>query len=107
MKRYSFTFTDKYYLIVGETNSYVFSTLTNKILKPWNHTKGYLKLCIRQENKTKKYYVHSLVMNATKKIEISDIDTVDHTNGNKKDNHPSNLSLMSRADNIKKWWGTL
>lgn len=105
MKRFNLPFTDKYYVLVGEDNSYIFSVAKNRILIPWKHNKGYLKLTLIINGHRYAYYMHRLVMCAVYGMDIHTMLTVDHIDEDKHNNHPRNLRELSRVDNTLKRWG--
>ena len=74
-------------------------TGTEKILKPWKNTNGYLQVGIRKYGQRKFLLVHRLVAEAF--IPNSQgLDTVNHKDEDKTNNTVSNLEWMSMKDNI-------
>lgn len=74
----------------------LWSTKTNKFLRPTVHTGGYLKVKIGKPKKD--YYMHRLVAYAY----LPPIDGkyfVNHKNGNKKDNRVANLEWVTDMEN--------
>lgn len=75
---------------------------TQKILKPREHSGGYLQVNIINNGKLKNYYVHRLVAkyfcDIPEDIEKKDIN---HIDGNKKNNFYKNLEFCTRSENIK------
>ena len=68
----------------------VFSFKSNKILKPFNDKKGYLKIELRKENRRKIYFLHRLV--AMCFIENkNNLPYVNHKDENKHNNRVENL----------------
>lgn len=72
-----------------------------KILKPQDNGKGYLVVQLCKNGKVKNFYVHVLTI-TTFQGPIPQGMTVDHINGNKRDNRLSNLQLLTHADNVRK-----
>lgn len=58
---------------------------------------GYNRACLSKEGKKAYYNVHRLVISAFKG---ESSETVDHSNGNRKDNRLENLRYMSMRENI-------
>ncbi len=76
----------------------VINNKRNKEKKACIDKHGYLKVGLNDQNK--KYFVHRLV--ALTYIENPDNkETVNHKDGNKLNNHVSNLEWMTNAENIK------
>jgi len=76
----------------------VFSSLTSKFLKPLHHKDGTLRVNLYNEGKRKGKYVHRLVAEAF----IPNPDRkpqVDHIDGNKQNNHISNLRWCTDEEN--------
>jgi hypothetical protein len=84
---------DQYYACsTGE----IYSNKTRKYLKPWTDKKGYHRAKISIKGKTKTWLWHRLISLAWYgKSELS----VDHINGNKKDNRPENLRYIHTLEN--------
>lgn len=70
-----------------------------KILKPWKRN-GYLQICLSQNNKTKKYKIHRLVLEAFVGPCPSGMEGC-HNDGNKDNNFIGNLRWDTRSENIK------
>ena len=72
-----------------------------KILKPWMNDNGYLLVTLSKDGIRKKYRVHRLVAQAF--IPNPDnLETVDHIDSNKTNNHIDNLQWLSGIDNTRK-----
>lgn len=80
--------------------------------KLWSHIKrkfmaiqvtkrGYKRVGLTLNKKQKYFYFHRLVY-LTYNGEIPDNMTVDHIDGNKSNNNPSNLQLLTNIDNVRK-----
>lgn len=85
-----------YYLVLSSGG--IFSTKTNRILKPFISNSGYEVVSICDNNATKKYSVHRLVAEAY----IENIDNkewVNHKDGNKLNNSSNNLEWVTAAEN--------
>lgn len=82
----------------------VWSYKTNRFLKPADNGVGYNYVVLRENKKSKNYLVHRLVAE-TYLPNPNNLDTVDHINGNKKDNRLSNLQWMTNKDNNAKRTG--
>lgn len=82
------------------TDGRIWSNKSNKYLKPQNNGNGYLKVTLMHEGKRYQRYVHRLV---AFHFIASDVDCpeVDHIDGDKTNNHVSNLRWVSRSENSK------
>lgn len=71
-----------------------------KMLKQSYASKGYKQVCLNDNGRTTTFRVHRLV--AMMFIENPDnLETVNHIDGNKENNHVSNLEWCSVADNLR------
>lgn len=86
---------DSNYLISDDGR--VYSLRTKKVLKPGEHTHGYLTISLWENNKPKQFYIHRLVLEHFSDEEPK--ETVNHIDGNKTNNHISNLEWSSYKDN--------
>lgn len=80
----------------------VYSTIKNKKLQPNHHRDGYLIATLYRDNKQFKKKIHRLVAEAFIQ-NPNHLDTVDHIDSDKTNNHVSNLQWMSNEDNIIKY----
>lgn len=81
-------------------NGDVHSLLTNKLLSPSPVGKGYLRVCLRKNNKTYGKYIHQIV--AETFIPKPDLDKnyiVNHKDGDKLNNHIGNLEWVTYSEN--------
>ncbi len=76
-----------------------------KIISPYYHEAGYLQVRIGAESKKLKYYVHRLVAMAFCDGYDENL-TVNHKDGIKDNNIPSNLEWITKADNTRHEWET-
>lgn len=90
------------YLIRGNGDVYSLKSKKARKLKSYNNGHGYLFVNLRKNNKKKNYYIHRLVAQAFIP-NLYGFDTVDHIDGNKKNNCISNLQWLSRGDNVRKY----
>lgn len=77
----------------------IYSLITNKALRPGPNSKGYLTVSLYDGStpkKPKSYLVHRLVAEAY--LGKSDL-TINHKNGDKRDNRAENLEYMTIAEN--------
>jgi len=65
--------------------------------------KGYVQTWLTVDAKTKYKFIHRIVAESFLPI-LSDSHEVNHKDGNKLNNHVSNLEWVSRLDNIKHAW---
>lgn len=76
----------------------VINTRTNKVVKPDINSAGYLRVTMSVDNSKKRMTVHRIV--ALTYLGDSDL-VVNHKDGNKLNNHFSNLEWVSQSDNRK------
>ena len=81
-----------------EEDGSVFSIRSNKYLAPDN-CRGYYRICVSIDNKRKKFPVHRLV--ALIYVDGDKTLTVNHIDGNKLNNHYSNLEWITIKENIR------
>ena len=72
-----------------------------KILKGHVDRCGYKEVLFSENGRTKNYLAHRLVLSAFSPIENMNEYDVNHKNGNKLDNRPSNLEWATRSENVK------
>lgn len=92
------------YLIRGNGDVYSLKKKNARKLKPRNNGRGYLQVRLSENNIQKNYLIHRLVAQAFIP-NTYDFDTIDHIDGNKKNNCISNLQYLSRGDNARKYYG--
>ena len=92
------------YLIRGNGDVYSLKRKKPRKLKPRDNGYGYLFVDLSKNGKTKVFKVHRLVAQAFIPNPCG-FDTVDHIDGNKKNNYISNLQYLSRGDNARKYFG--
>lgn len=74
--------------------------VNEKILKSCEAGKGYLSVCLRKDGKTVRHYIHRLVCEAFIPRPISnEALIVNHIDGNKKNNHYTNLEWVTYTRN--------
>ena len=83
----------------------IYSEHTNKFLKPYPNPQGYMLVDIHGDGINRTFQVHRLV--ALTFIPNPDkLETVNHKDGNKKNNAVTNLEWMTRLDNVRHAWDT-
>ena len=92
------------YLICGSGAVYSLQKKSARKLKPEVTAKGYLRIDLYKDNARKHCRVHRLVAQAFIPNPCG-FDTVDHIDGNKKNNCISNLQWLSNGDNTRKYHG--
>ena len=78
-------------------------TRKGKIVSPWIGHNGYLIIAIKKDGSRPKFLVHRLVASAFCENFDPNI-TVNHIDGNKTNNHWTNLEWISRSENTRKQW---
>jgi hypothetical protein len=76
-----------------------------KILSPCTTKSGYLEVALMVDGKRRKYCVHRLVGMAFVDGYFEGA-SIDHLDGNKKNNLPSNLEWVTLSENTKRQWAT-
>lgn len=95
--------------VVGYEGSYkvsesgkILKLKNNRVLKPHHHGKGYLRVNLKDKFGQKKFYVHRIVGFAFLNQPISiKHNQINHIDGDKKNNHYSNLEWVSASENIQ------
>lgn len=76
-----------------------------KVLSPWKGANGYLYVSIKMLDKRPKFLVSRLVASAFCEGFLPEL-TVNHIDGNKENNLPSNLEWVTKEDNTRHEWRT-
>lgn len=85
---------------LGRVRSFWYSR-TGKVLSPGLKNNGYYSVTLSKEGKKKTFSVHGLVYTSFNGP-LPDGMTIDHINGDKRDNRLENLQLLTRGDNARK-----
>ena len=93
---------------IWENSNYFISNLgkikrNNKILKLNKNARGYLYCNISTNGKVTKVKIHRLVA-ITFVDNLNNKDTVNHIDGNKLNNHYTNLEWLTRKENIQHYF---
>ena len=88
------------HLIVSSTGK-VRSLLSDREITPFISNRGYQRVTLCKDGKSKIFHVHRLVAEAFVP-NPNGYDTVDHIDGNKLNNNADNLQWLSRGSNIRK-----
>lgn len=72
---------------------------TNKQLKPWISSRGYLYVSLSRNGKVKKFSIHRLVANAFLPKNSKNME-VNHLDENKQNNSVSNLEWITHKQNL-------
>lgn len=75
------------------------------VLSPWKNGRGYLFVAIKMLDKRPKFLVSRLVASAFCEGFSPEL-TVNHIDGNKENNLPSNLEWVTKEDNTRHEWRT-
>jgi hypothetical protein len=81
-------------------NGKIVNKKNGKVLKPSKMPKGYLTYQLNLSDKTRTYVIHRLVYRYFIG-EISDTLEVNHKDGNKENNHYTNLELVTHKENMQ------
>jgi hypothetical protein len=76
------------------------TTKTGRILKPAIDQRGYERVCLFKADRDRRYKVHRLVA-AAFIPNPENLPQVNHIDGNKRNNHASNLEWITNTDNMK------
>ena len=80
------------------TSGKVYSERTQKMLKPWLMKIGYRMVALRRDGQTFHNYVHRLVAQAFIDKPAGQVE-VNHIDGDRQNNHQSNLEWVTRSEN--------
>lgn len=83
---------------IGNYSNQFTSWNVEKILKPGNNGKGYLFVQLSKNCKVKRYYIHRLVAEAFIPNPLLK-ETINHIDGDKSNNHYSNLEWNTYSEN--------
>lgn len=75
-------------------------TYPEQLIKPEINNSGYERTTLWRSQKSKKYFIHRLVAEHFI-INLENKETVNHKDGDKLNNHHSNLEWMTNSENIK------
>lgn len=102
-RRYYINIDEKYLETDYYVNEYgeVYSLKSNRVMRTEVTNKGYYKLKIRFNNKYYRKYPHIMVAETFICHKPEDKTDVNHIDGNKKNNHVSNLEWTTRSENLK------
>lgn len=70
-----------------------------KILKPYKHNGGYLKINLCKDGKVKSFFIHRLILQAFKPTKEK--LNVNHIDGNKENNNLENLEWVTQKENVR------
>lgn len=82
----------------------VWSYRSNKFLKPYGDTKGYLKVSLHKDGTCYRKRVHRLVLETFNPVEGMEMLDCNHINEEKHDNRLCNLNWLDHKTNVN--WGT-
>lgn len=87
------------------TDGQVYSIKSKKMLKPREHSAGYLKVGLCKDGVQKDHYIHRLMCQAFFGIPDDGRNTVNHLDQNKKNNVITNLQWTTNGENVSYSWG--
>ena len=96
---------DGKYLISNYSRVKSLKNYEARLLSPQENNKGYLRVALCKDGRTRYFLLHRLV--AVAFVENDDPiekNTVDHIDGNKLNNNASNLRWLSLSDNIRAYY---
>lgn len=82
------------------SNGRIRNVKTGRILKTTINNRGYVSVCLRKDKVQYAKRVHRLVAESFYDVDREDLD-VNHLDGDKTNNHVSNLEWCSRSENIR------
>ena len=102
-KRYYININNQYFKTDYFVNQYgeIYSSKSNRIMSTEITNKGYYKLKIRFNNRYYRKYPHIMVAETFISHKPHGKSDVNHKDGNKKNNHVSNLEWTTRSENLK------
>lgn len=74
--------------------------VSSRVMKPGVHNRGYLKVSLRKGGAKQMLYIHRLVGSAFLERD-EHRTTINHLDGDKTNNHVSNLEWLSHLDNVR------
>ena len=77
-----------------------------RLLTAFRNNKGYMRVCLCQYGESRHFLVSRLVAAAfCPNDDPQHKTTIDHIDGDKKNNRATNLCWMTLKDNVRKEWG--
>lgn len=98
----TFKISNKYYPLAANEDGTVINNETGEVVNTWLHRTGYYYVNIPKNKSYKLTSVHRVVADAWSHNSKPDVKTdVNHIDGNKQNNMPSNLEWCTRKENMR------